>query len=572
MLQCFFIIGLGDFTPEAVTALSDPCPLPNKESTHRRSLNEKDKLIYAPFSGVGGIVYDKDAVYIDLGGSHSHNRKRQDTSGNQIGKDENPILEELRSLTTTVDKKLEETGLRLFSKSAEIKDIDMEAEEELHLQAIEDEDDLEVEQKEEQMNDIVQKSYEVFEASDGRKRRRVIFDKDSSSNENADLADALKKEVESLKFKKNKSKFVPKGENLQSEDEMDDSNSSDSDTNEVGAGIHSTVVVKNPDVLDVEIKEESESENEVTKRDENVLQLAEKLKKRMQDKDKKSANTNTFQRPSLLTEEKTNALVFEDIEIKSDVSSDFEDENMGPDSFENTSDYNSGENTMIDEENAHDSNEESNSSSEDATEDNQEALNAHKKKRYAKFVEKTKDERYKEAEEGFYSRFHQRSLQKMIYDPNQDYLQVGSKADFDLANSAAREKVISADEDYLKDLFVGGDYAETAKNILDDDDEFADDEDPNDFEELDKPGDEPAEENAEPEKTKEEDTSKSKSKRAKLAAKREEMKKKLKEKFDMEYDGGGDKNFLSDWKSQVEEQTKVFIFLINLIQTIVFYT
>ena len=49
--------------------LPDPCPLPAKEI--KRTLNEKERLIYAPMSGVGGIVYDKDAVYIDLGGSHS---------------------------------------------------------------------------------------------------------------------------------------------------------------------------------------------------------------------------------------------------------------------------------------------------------------------------------------------------------------------------------------------------------------------------------------------------------------------------------------------------------------------
>jgi ribosome biogenesis protein BMS1 len=33
----------------------------------KRSLVEKEKTIYAPMSGVGGVVYDKDAVYIDLG-------------------------------------------------------------------------------------------------------------------------------------------------------------------------------------------------------------------------------------------------------------------------------------------------------------------------------------------------------------------------------------------------------------------------------------------------------------------------------------------------------------------------
>ena len=37
--------------------------------TDTRALVEKEKTIYAPFSGVGGIVYDKDAVYIDLGGA-----------------------------------------------------------------------------------------------------------------------------------------------------------------------------------------------------------------------------------------------------------------------------------------------------------------------------------------------------------------------------------------------------------------------------------------------------------------------------------------------------------------------
>ena len=37
--------------------LPDPCPLPEKEK--KRSLTEKERLIYAPMSGVGGIVYDK---------------------------------------------------------------------------------------------------------------------------------------------------------------------------------------------------------------------------------------------------------------------------------------------------------------------------------------------------------------------------------------------------------------------------------------------------------------------------------------------------------------------------------
>ena len=57
---------------EEMMSLPDPCPLPDK--IKKRSLHGQERLIYAPFSGVGGIVYDKDAVYIELGnrGSHHH--------------------------------------------------------------------------------------------------------------------------------------------------------------------------------------------------------------------------------------------------------------------------------------------------------------------------------------------------------------------------------------------------------------------------------------------------------------------------------------------------------------------
>ena len=59
----------------ALDFLPDPCPLPDRTTKSRRSLTEKDRNMYAPMSGVGGIVYDKDAVYIELGGSHSHKKK-----------------------------------------------------------------------------------------------------------------------------------------------------------------------------------------------------------------------------------------------------------------------------------------------------------------------------------------------------------------------------------------------------------------------------------------------------------------------------------------------------------------
>lgn len=65
--------GCGDSVISDVCFLPDPCPLPDK--LKKRSLVDKERLIYAPFSGVGGIVYDKDAVYIELAGSHSHHKQ-----------------------------------------------------------------------------------------------------------------------------------------------------------------------------------------------------------------------------------------------------------------------------------------------------------------------------------------------------------------------------------------------------------------------------------------------------------------------------------------------------------------
>ncbi|KAG1239034.1 hypothetical protein G6F68_018723 [Rhizopus microsporus] len=59
------IPGAGDHLLSDVSVLPDPCPLPDKE---RKRLDEKHKLIYAPMSDVGGVMYDKDAVYINVPG------------------------------------------------------------------------------------------------------------------------------------------------------------------------------------------------------------------------------------------------------------------------------------------------------------------------------------------------------------------------------------------------------------------------------------------------------------------------------------------------------------------------
>lgn len=63
------IPGAGDFNIISITQLADPCPLPTADGEKRRKLAEKHKLIHAPMSDVGGITYDKDAVYINVPGN-----------------------------------------------------------------------------------------------------------------------------------------------------------------------------------------------------------------------------------------------------------------------------------------------------------------------------------------------------------------------------------------------------------------------------------------------------------------------------------------------------------------------
>ena len=55
---------VGGLQVEEVDALTDPCPLPS--TLKKRGLNERERVLYAPMADVGGLLYDKDAVYIDI--------------------------------------------------------------------------------------------------------------------------------------------------------------------------------------------------------------------------------------------------------------------------------------------------------------------------------------------------------------------------------------------------------------------------------------------------------------------------------------------------------------------------
>ncbi|KPJ11517.1 Ribosome biogenesis protein BMS1-like [Papilio machaon] len=106
------IAGVGDMKISELSYLPDPCPLPSREK--KRHLMERERQIYAPFSGVGGIVYDKDAVYIELLGSHSHKQEDEETN------EKKTLIKNVVETKETLDEQMQESGFKLFSGGAVI--------------------------------------------------------------------------------------------------------------------------------------------------------------------------------------------------------------------------------------------------------------------------------------------------------------------------------------------------------------------------------------------------------------------------------------------------------------------
>ncbi|KAJ2178730.1 Glycoside hydrolase 2 (Mannanase, beta-galactosidase), partial [Coemansia sp. RSA 532] len=97
------IPGAGDYQLDQTEKLADPCPIPDKE---RKRLDERHKLIYAPMSEVNGVMYDKDAVYIDIR-KNAHEEKAEEGEGERM-------LSELQKVDTISDR-LASQQFSLFS-------------------------------------------------------------------------------------------------------------------------------------------------------------------------------------------------------------------------------------------------------------------------------------------------------------------------------------------------------------------------------------------------------------------------------------------------------------------------
>ncbi|KAI9798478.1 MAG: Glycoside hydrolase 2 (Mannanase, beta-galactosidase) [Piccolia ochrophora] len=118
--------GAGDYTVSMIEALPDPCPTPFMEQavakrtgkSGRRRLGEKQKVLFAPMSDVGGVLVDRDAVYIDI--------KTANFDGNEDDDEERGFGEKMvvglqgeRRLLGEADE-----GVRLFSQGGKFNSVE----------------------------------------------------------------------------------------------------------------------------------------------------------------------------------------------------------------------------------------------------------------------------------------------------------------------------------------------------------------------------------------------------------------------------------------------------------------
>jgi len=126
--------GIGDLEVSQIEGLPDPCPTPQFEQAQekagiikkRKRLDQKQKVIYAPMSDVGGVLMDKDAVYIDVK-SNNFDVGSDDEGERGFGEQMMVGLQGGRKLLGEDDQ-----GISLFGKGMRIQNLEDDDEEEAH--------------------------------------------------------------------------------------------------------------------------------------------------------------------------------------------------------------------------------------------------------------------------------------------------------------------------------------------------------------------------------------------------------------------------------------------------------
>ncbi|KAG8091226.1 hypothetical protein GUJ93_ZPchr0011g28651 [Zizania palustris] len=123
------ITGAGDFSLSGVTSLVDPCPLPS--AAKKRGLRDKEKLFYAPMSGLGDLLYDKDAVYININDhlvqfskTDENDASKKQGKGRDVGIS---LVKTLQNTRYSLDEKLDQSFINFFGRKPAAQSEDISA-------------------------------------------------------------------------------------------------------------------------------------------------------------------------------------------------------------------------------------------------------------------------------------------------------------------------------------------------------------------------------------------------------------------------------------------------------------
>nr|KYP66001.1 hypothetical protein KK1_012279 [Cajanus cajan] len=243
------IAGVGDYSLAGVTALPDPCPLPS--AAKKKGLRDKEKLFYAPMSGLGDLLYDKDAVYININ-DHLVQFSKVDNENSAMtskGKDRDigeVLVKSLQNTKYSINEKLENSFINLFGQKPKVSSealadadgTDKDVEQNVKTVGLDkessDQDDDSMTDSEASSSDdkdddapnsnAVNRDHlqEHIEFHDGRQRRRAVFGNDVDQS---DLMDSEGDEDAAA------SDDVESSDSESSEDDEEDDNNND-DSNE----------------------------------------------------------------------------------------------------------------------------------------------------------------------------------------------------------------------------------------------------------------------------------------------------------------------------------------------------
>uniref|UniRef100_A0AAV1UN84 Bms1-type G domain-containing protein n=1 Tax=Peronospora matthiolae TaxID=2874970 RepID=A0AAV1UN84_9STRA len=198
------IAGAGDFYMDSVTAMPDPCNIPSSKKSadgtvKKKHLTQKDTLLYAPMSDVGSIMYDKDAMYINLsqlnytnpdtGDVVAEEQDLNDTDGTTangvrigLGGEGVEMVQSMQKMDVGLDERLKGASLSLFKGTTAIRADEIDSEEECDSDD-DDSEDGDDDDEDDNGQPTIGNPKEILVCDgSGRMRRRAVFDEGEESS------------------------------------------------------------------------------------------------------------------------------------------------------------------------------------------------------------------------------------------------------------------------------------------------------------------------------------------------------------------------------------------------------